>query len=157
MSAILLWSSVLATQIFLAGISPNKSPQGRGRARVIRFWLQRKGLGEVIHTQSHNTRTKRGSHDIFRIPYQNPITYVHEFLDKAVQQTTSSIYYLQELVWDNCSSGERTSSVLRRNTPVVAYSSIYSSDEIIINTSYQKLPFGSGDYPDKLLFHQALN
>ena len=25
----------------------------------------------------------------------------------------------------------------------------------IINTSYQKLPFGSGDYPDKLLFHQA--
>ena len=27
----------------------------------------------------------------------------------------------------------------------------------IINTSYEKLPFGSGDYPDKLLFHQALN
>ena len=27
----------------------------------------------------------------------------------------------------------------------------------IINTSYQKLPFGSGDYPDKLLFHQAPN
>ena len=27
----------------------------------------------------------------------------------------------------------------------------------IINTSYQRLPFGSGDYPDKLLFHQALN
>ena len=26
-----------------------------------------------------------------------------------------------------------------------------------INTSYQKLPFGSGDYPDKLLYHQALN
>ena len=27
----------------------------------------------------------------------------------------------------------------------------------IINTSYQKLPFGSGDYPDQLLYHQALN
>ena len=27
----------------------------------------------------------------------------------------------------------------------------------IITTSYQKLPFGSGDDPDKLLFHQALN
>ena len=29
----------------------------------------------------------------------------------------------------------------------------------IISTSYQNLPFGSGDYPDKLLpvFHQALN
>ena len=27
----------------------------------------------------------------------------------------------------------------------------------IINTSYQKLPFGSGDYPGKLLYHQALN
>ena len=27
----------------------------------------------------------------------------------------------------------------------------------LINTSYQKLPFGSGDDPDKLLFHQALN
>ena len=27
----------------------------------------------------------------------------------------------------------------------------------IINTSYQRLPFGSGDDPDKLLFHQALN
>ena len=26
-----------------------------------------------------------------------------------------------------------------------------------INTSYQKLPFGSGDYPDTLFFHQALN
>ena len=24
-------------------------------------------------------------------------------------------------------------------------------------TSYQKLPFGSGDDPDKLFFHQALN
>ena len=30
-------------------------------------------------------------------------------------------------------------------------------DAPIINTSYQKLPFGSGDYPDKLLLHQALN
>ena len=28
--------------------------------------------------------------------------------------------------------------------------------DTIINTSYQKLPFGSGDYPDKLLYHQAL-
>ena len=28
---------------------------------------------------------------------------------------------------------------------------------IIIHTSYQKLPFGSGDDPDKLFFHQALN
>ena len=28
---------------------------------------------------------------------------------------------------------------------------------VVINTSYQKLPFGSGDYPDKLLYHQALN
>ena len=27
----------------------------------------------------------------------------------------------------------------------------------LINTSYQKLPFGSGDDPDKLFFHQALN
>ena len=27
----------------------------------------------------------------------------------------------------------------------------------IINTSYQKLPFGSGDDPDKLFFHRALN
>ena len=26
-----------------------------------------------------------------------------------------------------------------------------------VTKSYQKLPFGSGDYPDKLLFHQALN
>ena len=29
---------------------------------------------------------------------------------------------------------------------------------MVINTSYQKLkPFGSGDNPDKLLYHQALN
>ena len=27
----------------------------------------------------------------------------------------------------------------------------------IINTSYRKLPFGSGDDPDKLFCHQALN
>ena len=25
--------------------------------------------------------------------------------------------------------------------------------QFVINASYQKLPFGSGDYPDKLLFH----
>ena len=30
-------------------------------------------------------------------------------------------------------------------------------DAPIINTSYQKLPFGSGDHPDRLLFHEALN
>ena len=28
---------------------------------------------------------------------------------------------------------------------------------LIINSSYQKLPFGSGDDPDKLFFHHALN
>ena len=26
--------------------------------------------------------------------------------------------------------------------------------QLVINTSYQKLSFGSGDYPDKLLFHR---
>ena len=31
------------------------------------------------------------------------------------------------------------------------------TEVLIINTSYQKLPFGSGDDPDKLFFHQALN
>ena len=30
-------------------------------------------------------------------------------------------------------------------------------DAPIINTSYQTLPFGSGDCPDELLFPQALN
>ena len=30
-------------------------------------------------------------------------------------------------------------------------------DAPIINTSYQKLSFGSGDHPDELLLHQALN
>ena len=30
------------------------------------------------------------------------------------------------------------------------------SDTPIINTSYQNLPFGSGHYPDELLFHEAL-
>ena len=30
-------------------------------------------------------------------------------------------------------------------------------ESLSINTSYQKLPFGSGDHPDKLFFHQALN
>ena len=28
---------------------------------------------------------------------------------------------------------------------------------LIINTSYQYLPFGSGDAPGKLVFHKALN
>ena len=28
---------------------------------------------------------------------------------------------------------------------------------LIINTSYLELPFGSGGYPEKLLYHQALN
>ena len=35
--------------------------------------------------------------------------------------------------------------------------SLYVMGLSLINTSYQKLPFGSGDYSDKLLFHQALN
>ena len=42
-------------------------------------------------------------------------------------------------------------SISRRARMWVAQASI------IINTSYQKLPFGSGEYPDKLVFHQALN
>ena len=48
-----------------------------------------------------------------------------------------------------------------KNPPIWTYTRIYLVTWvlilIIINTSYQKLPFGSGDYPDKLLFHQALN
>ena len=45
-----------------------------------------------------------------------------------------------------------TWSCVRQNFNFVAQS---VCDAPIINTSYQKLPFGSGDYPDKLLFHQA--
>ena len=41
--------------------------------------------------------------------------------------------------------------------PVLPVSTLVYSGLCIINTSYQKLPFGSGDDPDKLLFHQALN
>ena len=47
-----------------------------------------------------------------------------------------------------------TWSCVRQNLNFVVQS---VCDAPIINTSYQKLPFGSGDYPDKLLFHQALN
>ena len=47
-----------------------------------------------------------------------------------------------------------TWSCVRQNCNFVVQS---VCDAPIINTSYQKLPFGSGDYPDKLLFHQALN
>ena len=34
---------------------------------------------------------------------------------------------------------------------------VYCTAVPIINTSYQKLPFDSGDDPDTLFFHQALN
>ena len=34
---------------------------------------------------------------------------------------------------------------------------LYVHCALIMKTSCQKLPFGSGDYPDKLLYHQALN
>ena len=47
-----------------------------------------------------------------------------------------------------------TWSCVRQNFNFVVQS---VCDAPIINTSYQKLTFGSGDYPDKLLFHQALN
>ena len=43
-----------------------------------------------------------------------------------------------------------------KNTPFHNSSSMLQCP-YVINTSYQKLPFGSGDYPDKLLYHQALN
>ena len=47
-----------------------------------------------------------------------------------------------------------TWSCVRQNFKFVAQS---VCDAPIINTSYQKLPFGSRDYPDKLLLYQALN
>ena len=47
-----------------------------------------------------------------------------------------------------------TWSCVRQNFNFVVQS---VCDAPIINTSYEKLPFGYGDYPDKLLFHQALN
>ena len=49
--------------------------------------------------------------------------------------------------WLKCS---RSVELLTLGTPG-------SCDDFTSTTSYQKLPFGSGDYPDKLLFHQALN
>ena len=48
--------------------------------------------------------------------------------------------------------------LVRRSIGIISHDST-SVDFIsyIINSSYQKLPFGSGDDPDKLFFHQALN
>ena len=48
--------------------------------------------------------------------------------------------------------------LVRRSIGIISHDST-SVDFIsyIINSSYQKLPFGSGDDPDKLLYHQALN
>ena len=37
------------------------------------------------------------------------------------------------------------------------YTAVVDSYIISLTQSYQKLPFGSGDYPYKLLYHQALN
>ena len=51
------------------------------------------------------------------------------------------------------SSSRSTWSCVRQNVNFVVQS---VCDAPIINTSYQNLPFGSGHYPDKLLFHQAL-
>ena len=47
-----------------------------------------------------------------------------------------------------------TWSCVRQNFSFVVQS---VCDAPIIDTSYHKLPFGSGDYPDKLLYHRALN
>ena len=47
-----------------------------------------------------------------------------------------------------CGSRPRTALAIGKNDECHTH---------IINTSYQKLPFGSGDYPAKLLYHQALN
>ena len=47
-----------------------------------------------------------------------------------------------------------TWSCVRQNVNFVVQS---VCDAPIINTSYQKLPFVSGDYPDKLFFNQALH
>ena len=47
----------------------------------------------------------------------------------------------------------RADRVSSTQTPHGTRTSISSN----INTSYQKLPSGSGDDPDKLFFHQALN
>ena len=50
--------------------------------------------------------------------------------------------------------GRRGRACVRQNFNFVVQS---VRDAPIISTSYQKLPFGSGAYPDKLLFQQALN
>ena len=60
-----------------------------------------------------------------------------------------------------------TQGILRRNSRALGIcerGSIFYTRQVdrreygrIINTSYQKLPFGSGDDPDKLFFCQALN
>ena len=52
--------------------------------------------------------------------------------------------------------GKLTCAILRRS--YVRLCALYVCFfKAVINTRYQKLPFGSGDHPDKPLFHQALN
>ena len=46
---------------------------------------------------------------------------------------------------------------LRVTVSVTSHESCMNMMNVVINTSYQKLPFGSGDAPDKLFSHQALN
>ena len=60
-------------------------------------------------------------------------------------------YPYPELLWVLCTPCHNT-----RGTGTAFFVPARNFSEFI-NTSYQKLPFGSGDYPDKLLFHQALN
>ena len=58
-------------------------------------------------------------------------------------------------------TAERSGSFLRSTRSCVRQKFNFVVQSVcnvpIINTSYQKLPFGSGDYPNKLLFHQAPN
>ena len=73
-------------------------------------------------------------------------------MDKRKKKSTSSIIDIIRMY-----IGHRTNitlpAQLKRQLPY-SYDGTYhipSSARNIINTSYQKLPFGSGDYPDKLI------
>ena len=142
----------------LAFLSYIRRQTGRDRYSIRMSWSW--DQAEAILGPA-STSPASGVHRVCGNPYRN---YCTSAMSVALTRVTKS--YLLALGTTHISSffTKHWTKFLTHQTgnhPVTCFVSKPSRSTLvvlsIINTSYQKLPFGSGDYPDKLLYHQALN
>ena len=119
--------STLVPGCHLIGQRPSRPDSGRISNGSTRFWLSLHRLPDFNHT--------------------------YPIMAGLFDQQPTCLTRHRVIAGRGGSSLRSTWSCARQNFNFVVHS---VCDAPIINTSYQKLPFGSGDYPDELLFRHAL-